>query len=217
MKKAVLLFVCVLISCAGFADISLEGREKLEALRAKFSTVRAEESTEAETLAEPREAAKEPPMVQPEIKTDVGPENIFKIINTNDRKTKENLEKHIKLFPKSVGLKLSNGSTPLHEAAQWCNAEIVKLLLSNGAEINAKNDGGFTPIDFASSANAKILKDAGAKPSVTETSGVTTAAHGSTGSSRPRLTNGNYTLHRGKRGGVYHYSASGKKVYHKRR
>lgn len=36
-------------------------------------------------------------------------------------------------------------------------------------------------------------------------------------SSRPRLSNGNYTTYTGPRGGTYHYSASGKKVYHKRR
>ncbi|MBA4385790.1 MAG: hypothetical protein C0410_13720 [Anaerolinea sp.] len=34
---------------------------------------------------------------------------------------------------------------------------------------------------------------------------------------RPRLSNGNYTIHTGPRGGRYHYSASGKKVYHKKR
>lgn len=36
-------------------------------------------------------------------------------------------------------------------------------------------------------------------------------------STQPRLSSGNYTTHTGPRGGVYHYSASGKKVYHKKR
>lgn len=38
----------------------------------------------------------------------------------------------------------------------------------------------------------------------------------SDGPTQPRLSNGDYTTHTGPRGGVYHYSASGKKVYHKR-
>lgn len=39
----------------------------------------------------------------------------------------------------------------------------------------------------------------------------------SNSSTRSRLSNGNYTIHTGPRGGKYHRSANGKKVYHKKR
>ena len=42
------------------------------------------------------------------------------------------------------------GSTPLHIAAGYNNAEIVKLLLKTGANINAKDKGGLAPIHNAS-------------------------------------------------------------------
>lgn len=42
--------------------------------------------------------------------------------------------------------------TPLHTAAVWGSADIVRLLLQHGAEAEAKNTGGFTPLQFACSA-----------------------------------------------------------------
>lgn len=42
--------------------------------------------------------------------------------------------------------------TPLHTAAVWGSADIVRLLLQHGAEPEAKNVGGFTPLQFACSA-----------------------------------------------------------------
>ena len=42
--------------------------------------------------------------------------------------------------------------TPLHTAAVWGSADIVRLLLQHGADVEAKNTGGFTPLQFACSA-----------------------------------------------------------------
>ena len=42
-----------------------------------------------------------------------------------------------------------NGMTPLHEAASNYNVEIVRLLLQNGADVNAKSKGGYIPLHYA--------------------------------------------------------------------
>ena len=149
------------------------------------------------------------------------PEDIFQIIATNNSKVKTSLESHLKLYPDSIKLKSDNGTTPLHDAAQYCAPEIVSLLLSYGADVNAKTPSGLTPFALASNANAKILKAAGAKPNRPDSSksGKTTYSNNdrSTNSSGSnRLSNGDYTIYTGPRGGKYHRSASGKKVYHKR-
>jgi hypothetical protein len=44
----------------------------------------------------------------------------------------------------------SLGSTPLHVASFFAHPETVKLLLENGAEVNARNNRGETPLDPAS-------------------------------------------------------------------
>lgn len=151
------------------------------------------------------------------------PEDIFQIIATNNSKVKTSLESHLKLYPDSIKLKSDNGTTPLHDAAQYCAPEIVSLLLSHGADVNAKTPSGLTPFALASNANAKILKAAGAKPNRPENSRSgkinysdnNKSVNGSS-SNRSRLSNGDYTIYTGPRGGKYHRSASGKKVYHKR-
>jgi hypothetical protein len=43
----------------------------------------------------------------------------------------------------------SLGMTPLHWTALTGRREIVELLIANGADVNAKNDGGETPLDWA--------------------------------------------------------------------
>jgi hypothetical protein len=44
-----------------------------------------------------------------------------------------------------------SGSTPLHDAAENGHIEIVRLLLQNGAEVNAKSNYGYTPLHCAAS------------------------------------------------------------------
>ena len=46
-------------------------------------------------------------------------------------------------------MKDKSGSTPLHDAAQGAHKEIVELLIANGADVNAKDEDGLTPLDLA--------------------------------------------------------------------
>lgn len=55
---------------------------------------------------------------------------------------RELLEKH----EVNVNGKCSDGNTALHEASKCNNAEILTLLLDFGADINAKNEYGYTPL-----------------------------------------------------------------------
>ena len=57
-----------------------------------------------------------------------------------------------------------NGSTPLHFAAKNGNRENVESLISTGANVNARNKGGATPLSWAMDApdNAEALLNAGA-------------------------------------------------------
>lgn len=58
----------------------------------------------------------------------------------------------------------SNGMSPLMLAARYNKVEIIKILLSNGAILNAKDEKGFTALKHAELSNAKdavqILKQA---------------------------------------------------------
>jgi ankyrin repeat protein len=48
----------------------------------------------------------------------------------------------------------SNGKTPLQYAARYNRVEIAKLLLHNGAKLNARCDKGYTALKYAEIANA---------------------------------------------------------------
>ena len=48
-----------------------------------------------------------------------------------------------------VNAKTNQGWIPLHLAALGGHKEIVELLISKGADVNAKNDVGHTPLDWA--------------------------------------------------------------------
>ena len=70
---------------------------------------------------------------------------------------------------KIEGKTLKGGWTPLHHAALRDHKEIIKLLLSNGANVNAKTSEGLTPLDytrqskFIESETADLLRKHGAK------------------------------------------------------
>jgi ankyrin repeat protein len=69
------------------------------------------------------------------------------------------------------------GDTPLHSAVQWGHEEIVKFLLANGAEVNAKNHQGQSPLHYARAFGhqriTNILIDAGADMNTPESDGHT--------------------------------------------
>ena len=48
----------------------------------------------------------------------------------------------------------SNGMTPLMLAARYNKVEIIKILLSNGANLNAKDEKGFTALKYAELSHA---------------------------------------------------------------
>jgi ankyrin repeat protein len=61
----------------------------------------------------------------------------------------------------------SNDMTPLMMAARYNNVEILELLISKGARIDAKTENGLTALQYATLSNAKeaeaFLRQKGAK------------------------------------------------------
>jgi ankyrin repeat protein len=55
-------------------------------------------------------------------------------------------------YPGDVNLTDDAGRTPLHLAATHCHVDAAKVLLDNGAKIDAKAAGGTTPLDLAAQA-----------------------------------------------------------------
>ena len=54
--------------------------------------------------------------------------------------------------------KVSKGMTPLMYAARYNRVDIIKLLVENGAKLNAKDKKGFNAIKYAEQAGAKEAK-----------------------------------------------------------
>ena len=63
--------------------------------------------------------------------------------------------------------KNEDGGTLLYFASLYENPEILTLLIKAGADVNAKNNNGETPLDLAGaenkSKNAEVLRAAGGK------------------------------------------------------
>ena len=51
----------------------------------------------------------------------------------------------------------------LHRAAYYGNKEIVVLLITKGADVNVKNDVGYTPLDWNHPDTAALLRKHGGK------------------------------------------------------
>ena len=49
---------------------------------------------------------------------------------------------------------LTNGMTPLMIAARYNKTEIIKILISKGANLNQKDENGFTALKYAELSNA---------------------------------------------------------------
>lgn len=90
----------------------------------------------------------------------------------------------------AIRVAFAAGDTPLHSAAQWGQAEIVRLLLSNGAAVNAANQCEQTPLHYASAFRHKevveLLVDAGAHVNTKERNGHTPLTLSSWPKSAPR-------------------------------
>jgi ankyrin repeat protein len=57
----------------------------------------------------------------------------------------------------------STGWTPLHCTARCNKPEVAKVLLANGAQVNARNNAGYTAVELAQNAQTiDVLKGAGA-------------------------------------------------------
>lgn len=72
----------------------------------------------------------------------------------------------------------STGDVPLHIAIQLDDAEIARVLLQNGANPNAQDVDGWTPLFSARSIEAaRLLLDAGADPKIADDIGSTALDH----------------------------------------
>lgn len=60
----------------------------------------------------------------------------------------------------SVSYKNGYGDSPLHVVANWGDIEAIEILVSAGADINAKGETGFTPLHCAAEQNrsAAVVK-----------------------------------------------------------
>ena len=92
---------------------------------------------------------------------DAGNKSMFRLLLKHDANVK--LTANVKL-PRTTLATTGVGTTPLHLACMKGQREFIKPLLEKGADINAKNRFGQTPLDIASTPEiAKWLRDNGAR------------------------------------------------------
>ncbi|KAJ9110465.1 hypothetical protein QFC19_001591 [Naganishia cerealis] len=103
--------------------------------------------------------------------------------------------------PKLVNSKDADGRTPLHWAAMTDNLAVLQTILSHHPEIDAHDDGGWTPLMIAVSAGqaqaAHELVDAGADVNATNEKGQTPLQVLFYAASKNHLAIGRYLIEKG--------------------
>lgn len=83
----------------------------------------------------------------------------------------------LEYHPESVSSRGLKGMTPLHMAAVRCHERVGRLLIDNGADVNATKGDGWTPLHHASQNGhevmVRLLLDHGADLHVTSNTGQT--------------------------------------------
>jgi len=82
-------------------------------------------------------------------------ENIFELVQKGDV---DLLDRAVGVDPTAVKKKDDNGNTPLHIASLIGNAEVARILVVAGADINVKNKIGVAPIHLASESSPELVK-----------------------------------------------------------
>lgn len=100
------------------------------------------------------------------------------IANRSDADTVKIIEYLIKIVGINPNQKDRRGETPLHLAAGYDDKpEIVEVLIKNGADVNIRDDSGYTPLHTACYSNNKgsvsILLNNGAEVNIFNNEGVT--------------------------------------------
>lgn len=79
---------------------------------------------------------------------------------------------------RAVNTKCKHGRLPLHFASFFSKADIIKLLIAKGADINAPDNSNFTPLFYArDSDTAELLIKNGARVNVSDGTGYTPLHH----------------------------------------
>ena len=78
-------------------------------------------------------------------------------INSVKNDQPSEVEQHLGTHPEFLDLPDGLGMTPLHNAAAWGYLPIVKVLIEHGANVQARDADGKTPLDLARTYKRKAV------------------------------------------------------------